>query len=53
MSTATIRVSFGDGSSSVPGAHLSAEVDSRPTGLNGGKTSFQPGDSCWFLVFIS
>lgn len=30
---------------------LSAEIDSRPTGLNGGKTSFAPGDTAFFLVF--
>lgn len=53
MSNATIRVSFGNGSSSAPGAHLSAEIDTREAGLNGGRTSFSPGDDVWFLVYMS
>lgn len=51
MSNATVRVQFGAGVSS--DAHLSAEVDDRPAGLNEGKTSFLPGDTAWFLVFRS
>lgn len=53
MSNATIRVTFGNGSSSAPGAHLSAEIDDRASGLNAGKTSFAPGDAVWFLVYKS
>jgi hypothetical protein len=30
---------------------LSAEIDSRPEGYNGGRTSFVPGDSPVFLIF--
>lgn len=32
---------------------LQAEIDSRPGGYNGGRTSFQPGDSPAFLVYRS
>ena len=53
--TTSIVVSFGSQSdaASAANAHLSAQVDSRPTGLNNGATSFQPGDTCWILVFMS
>lgn len=52
--TANITVSFGD-SANADGSqgHLSAEIDSRPDGLNGGVTSFAPGGSAAFLVFKS
>jgi len=52
MANATIRVQFGnpDDASAVPG-HLSAEVDTRPTGLNGGRSSFSPGETAYILVF--
>lgn len=50
--TASLVVQFGAGSSDRDG-HLSAEIDDRPTGLNGGDTSFSPGDTAWFLVFKS
>lgn len=33
--------------------HLSAEIDSRPDGLNAGRTSFEPGDTAYFLVHKS
>ena len=53
MANTTIVVQFGspqrDGQSAA--AHLSAEIDSRPDGLNGGKTSFLPGDRVGILVF--
>ncbi len=54
MANATIRVQFGspDGQGSASG-HLSAEVDARPTGLNGGKTAFQPGETVYILVYKS
>lgn len=51
--TATILVDFGaDGAGDAAG-HLSAELDDRPDGLNGGLTSFQPGDTAYFFVFAS
>lgn len=52
--TTSIVVSFADqAAASAANAHLSAEVDSRPTGLNGGKTSFKPGDTAWLLIYMS
>ncbi len=52
MANATIRVQFGnpDGSSATAG-HLSAEVDTRATGLNGGRSSFSPGETVYILVY--
>lgn len=32
---------------------LTAEIDSRPSGMNNGRTSFSPGDSPVFLLFKS
>jgi hypothetical protein len=54
MANATIRVQFGspDGQGTSEG-HLSAEVDARPQGLNGGKTSFSPGETVYILVYKS
>jgi len=54
MANATIRVQFGspDGQGTSEG-HLSAEVDARPQGLNGGKTSFSPGETVFILVYKS
>jgi len=51
MGNATIRVTFGD--SAAGDAHLSAEIDSRPTGLNGGKTGFVGGDDVFILLYRS
>ena len=53
--TTSIVVSFGNQSAAATAAnaHLSAQIDSRPTGLNGGVTSFNPGDTAWFLIFMS
>jgi len=48
---ATIVVQFNTAGGAGSGAHLSAEVDSRPNGLNAGKTSFAPGDSVGILIF--
>lgn len=54
MASTTITVRFttpgalGSGS-----ATLSAEVDSREGGLNGGKSSFSPGEDVYILVFKS
>jgi hypothetical protein len=53
MANATIRVQFGnpDGSNgSDASGHLSAEVDTRPSGLNGGRSSFSPGETVYILV---
>lgn len=52
--TATITVGFGDDTEAAGvSGHLSAEIDDRPDGLNGGDTSFSPGDTAYFLVFKS
>ncbi len=53
MANATIRVQFGnpDGSGSGSSGHLSAEVDTRETGLNGGRSSFSPGETAFILVY--
>lgn len=40
-------------SQNAAGGHLSAEIDSRDTGLNKGNTSFIPGDTAYFLLFKS
>lgn len=34
-------------------AHLSAEIDTRPDGLNQGRTQFRAGDTVYFLVYRS
>lgn len=47
--TTSIVVQFSQGNSGI----LTAEIDARETGLNGGKTSFLPGDTANFLVFKS
>lgn len=52
MALATIRVQFGtaDAEGGTSG-HLSAEVDTRPNGLNGGRSSFSPGETVYVLVY--
>jgi hypothetical protein len=52
MANATIRVQFGSPDGSVSG-HLSAEVDTRPDGLNGGRSAFNPGETVYILVYKS
>lgn len=56
-STTTIRVQFGTPTGGPNGdaqpAFLSASLDSRETGLNGGKTSFKPGDMAVILIYKS
>lgn len=47
--TASIVVNFGD--SAAEDALLRAEIDSRETGLNGGVTSFSPGESAYILTY--
>lgn len=44
--TVSVQVSGGDG-------HLSAEVDSRAWGWNGGRSQFFPGDDCYVIVYLS
>ena len=57
MANATIRVQFGspDGASGSNGVtgHLSAEIDTRPDGLNGGRNAFNPGETVYILVYKS
>ena len=50
--TTTVQISFGDADAEA-GAHLSAEVDSRPDGLNAGKSSFVGGEPVYVLVYKS
>ena len=51
--TANITVSFGADGDAAGRGHLSAEVDGRENGLNGGNTRFEPGDTAYFLVYRS
>ncbi len=46
---ATLNVSFGD-STGTQGA-LKLEIDDREDGLNGGDTSFAPGDDVYYFLF--
>lgn len=50
--TTTTQITFGSGSEGTD-AHLSAEVDNRPSGLNAGKSSFVGGDPVYVLVYKS
>lgn len=49
--TTSLVVQFGDTGDEQ--YHLTAEIDSRPTGFNGGNTTFIGGDSPVFLVYKS
>jgi hypothetical protein len=51
--TASIVVQFGDEATAAAGYFLTAEIDSRPEGKNGGRTSFLPGQTAYFLVYAS
>ena len=52
--TTTIKIAFSDPTAAAAaGAHLSCELDNRETGLNLGTSSFVPGDTAWFLVYMS
>lgn len=51
--TATLLIDFNPGTGGDATGHLSAEVDSRPDGLNAGKTSFAPGDDVYFFIYAS
>lgn len=54
MASATITVKFTNAAAAAAAnAHLSAEVDSRPAGLNAGKTTFIPGTSAYMLIYKS
>ena len=53
MTNATIRVQFGNPDGSGANGHLSAEIDSRPDGLNYGKVAFESGDTAYILVYKS
>lgn len=49
---ATITVTFSNpAAATAANAHLSAEVDSRPAGLNAGKSNFIPGTSAYVLIY--
>lgn len=48
--TASLTINFDSGKGS---SQFSVEVDDRETGPNGGKTSFNPGDSVGLLLFAS
>lgn len=47
--TTSLVVQFSNGNNGI----LTAEIDAREAGLNGGDTSFSPGDIAYFLVFKS
>lgn len=49
--TTTVQLTFGSGDSNK--GHLSAEVDNRPGGLNGGKTKFSGGEPVYVLLYKS
>lgn len=52
--TATIKVQFGNpAAAAAVNAHLSATIDSRPAGLNVGKTTFLPGETAYILIYKS
>ena len=54
MSTATVVVQFTNPqAAAAANAHLSAEVDTRPAGLNAGKSTFIPGATAYLLVYKS
>lgn len=48
---ASLNVSFSSDSSADSGANLKLEIDDREDGLNGGNTSFGPGDTAYFFLF--
>lgn len=51
MGYATLRVQFGNPDGSGTNGHLSAEIDTRPDGLNGGRITFSPGEIVHILVY--
>lgn len=50
--TQTLTISFSESSSTDSGSQIKIEVDSREDGLNAGLTSFRPGDTPGYLVFM-
>lgn len=53
MALVTASVTIGFATADSGSAIFNAEVDSRDTGLNGGKTSFAPGEAVWILLYKS
>jgi hypothetical protein len=51
MANATIKVQFGNPDGSASEGHLSAEIDTRANGLNGGRSAFNPGETAYILVY--
>lgn len=49
--TATLTVSFASGAQA-NNYGIVLEVDDRPKGLNKGKTSFKPGDTVYYLMYV-
>jgi len=49
--TATLTVGFNRDTAAISEG-MTAMVDDRPDGLNGGKTSFEPGDEVGILLFV-
>ena len=53
-SSTTVVVQFTNpAAAAAANAHLSAEIDSRPEGLNSGKSTFIPGTSAYLLIYKS
>lgn len=48
---ATLNVSFGDDTTGDSQGVLKLEIDDRENGLNGGDTSFSPGDDAYYFLF--
>lgn len=48
---ATLNVTFSDDTDTSTEGVLKLEIDDRETGLNGGDTSFEPGDTVGFWLF--
>ena len=59
MASSNVRITtqvvqFGSGAEDpYANLHLSAEIDDREDGRNGGDTDFQPGDTAYFLIYKS
>jgi hypothetical protein len=52
MTTASLVIKFTNPeAAAASNAHLSAEVDARPTGLNAGKNTFIPGSTAHVLIY--
>lgn len=54
MASTTVVVQFTNpAAATATNAHLSAELDARPAGLNAGKTTFIPGATAYVLIYKS